>query len=284
MLEKHGKLFSGRSLQKKYIIRRIAAVAIVILLFVILIISFTKCGKETTKETAKAEPVVIGPFRPDDINDIVPLYTSYDYSFPVPEAAAVSESWFDDALFIGDSRVSGFSDYAILDNADIVSGNDISASNILEGNYTFNIGSGDQSLNDILISKKYDKVYLSLGTNELSWSSSYKPETFEENLLTVIDVIRGYQSSASIYLMNIIPVSSDYSWSSALRDMNNIIASVALQKSVYFLDVSSLFDDGTAHLDPSYDAGNGIGITVPAYNTILEYLSSHTVDKGMYKN
>lgn len=284
MLDKIGRLFSGRSMQKKYVVRRIAAVAAAIFLIILLIIIFSKCGKSKPKDTAAAEPVIIGPYKPENLSDIVPLYTNYDYSSPVPEAGPVTDSWFDDALFIGDSRVSGFSAYNILTNPDIVSGNNVSAGNILDGENTFDIGSGEQSLNDILISKKYGKIYISLGTNELSWSASYKPETFKENLLAVIDVVRGYQSSASVYLMNIIPVSSDYSWSSALQNMNNVIASVALQKSVYYLDVSSLFDDGSAHLNPGYDAGNGIGITVPAYNTLLDYLLSHTVDKGMYKN
>ena len=235
MLKKITGIFSARSMQKKYVIRRIIAISVMILLILLLILLFTKCGRSGKKEAVNADPVVIGPHKPEDLCDIVPLYSSYDYSLPVPENTAVSDSWFDDVLFIGDSRASGFSVYGILNDTDIVSGNSTSAKHILDSDCTFDIGSGEQSLNTILISKKYGKVYISLGTNDLSWDS--KPESFQADLSKVVDVVLGYQSSASIYLMDIVPVSSDYSWSESLNKFNDAIASVAQQKHVYFLDV-----------------------------------------------
>ena len=49
------------------------------------------------------------------------------FGVPVPESAAVNDSYFDDACFIGHSLVVGMSDYFRLPNADFYAVNGISA-------------------------------------------------------------------------------------------------------------------------------------------------------------
>lgn len=56
-------------------------------------------GETETEVDSDAEPV-------DD----------YDYSMPVPQSEAVSEEYFDDAVFIGDSRTEGLIMYTDLPN------------------------------------------------------------------------------------------------------------------------------------------------------------------------
>ena len=87
---------------------------------------------------------------------------------PEPEEPAspfttVDASYFDDALFIGDSHTDGFKDYAGLNNADYLCHNGLTVWSAVE-KAEF---PGKQTLAQALSGKHYGKIYLMLGINEL---------------------------------------------------------------------------------------------------------------------
>ena len=87
---------------------------------------------------------------------------------PEPEQPAspfttVDASYFDDALFIGDSHTDGFKDYAGLNNADYLCHNGLTVWSAVE-KAEF---PGHQTLAQALKGKHYGKIYLMLGINEL---------------------------------------------------------------------------------------------------------------------
>ena len=75
----------------------------------------------------------------------------------------VDASYFDDALFIGDSHTDGFKDYAGLNNADYLCHNGLTVWSAVE-KAEF---PGKQTLAQALSGKHYGKNYLMLGINEL---------------------------------------------------------------------------------------------------------------------
>ena len=75
----------------------------------------------------------------------------------------VDASYFDDALFIGDSHTDGFKDYAGLNNADYLCHNGLTVWSAVE-KAEF---PGRQPLAQALGGKHYGKIYLMLGINEL---------------------------------------------------------------------------------------------------------------------
>ena len=75
----------------------------------------------------------------------------------------VDASYFDDALFIGDSHTDGFKDYAGLNNADYLCHNGLTVWSAVE-KAEF---PGKQTLAQALSGKHYGKIYLMLGINEL---------------------------------------------------------------------------------------------------------------------
>ena len=80
----------------------------------------------------------------------------------------VDRSYFDDALFVGDSRTLGMSQYGGLDNATFFADVGLTVFNAFDvslnaGNY------GSVTLSQLLSSGNFTKVYLMLGINELGY-------------------------------------------------------------------------------------------------------------------
>ena len=90
----------------------------------------------------------------------------------------VDASYFDDALFIGDSHTDGFKDYAGLNNADYLCHNGLTVWSAVE-KAEF---PGKQTLAQALSGKHYGKIYLMLGINELGTGTvSYTHLTLPTN-------------------------------------------------------------------------------------------------------
>ena len=111
---------------------------------------------------------------------------------PQPQVAFVESSpeYFDDALFIGDSRTVGIRDYGTLSNADYFC--DVGLSTVGAANSVVD----GMSLNDTLASKKYGKVYVMLGINEVGNDIEYTASAYRQ----LIDTIKEKQPDAIIYV------------------------------------------------------------------------------------
>ena len=133
------------------------------------------------------------------------LLLDYDYGTPVPESEAVGPEWFSDAVFIGNSLEQGFMLWSGLKTADIFAVQSISVANI-GTDHVINAGGGTYlTILDAMARKNYQKVFIMLGINELSWASK---ETFYEEYARVIDRIRELEPDAELYLQSITPVTA----------------------------------------------------------------------------
>ena len=87
---------------------------------------------------------------------------------PAPTEAnfnEITEEWFDDALFIGDSRTVGLRDYARLGKADYFCNVGMSVFGVLEARES-DKNFKETDLVGLLRQKKYNKIYISLGLND----------------------------------------------------------------------------------------------------------------------
>ena len=80
----------------------------------------------------------------------------------------VERNYFDDALFIGDSRTVGISEYGDLNNATFFANTGMSVYNVFEKSVSVP-KIGKLKLEQLLESKKFGKVYIMLGINELGY-------------------------------------------------------------------------------------------------------------------
>lgn len=112
-----------------------------------------------------------------------------------PVYQAVDESWFDDALFIGDSRSFGLKGMGRLGEADYF----CAASLTVFSAVTANLRDWyfpECSLEYLLKNNTYGKVYIHLGLNELSMGT----EAVMEGYMVIIDMIREHQPDAIIVI------------------------------------------------------------------------------------
>ncbi|MBQ8621237.1 MAG: hypothetical protein IJ422_02865 [Oscillospiraceae bacterium] len=180
---------------------------------------------------------------------------------------AVGDAWFNNVLFIGDSRTCGLRDCARSGNADyfcMVSGNvfSVDSSETVASDKNFS----SMTLNALLSSKKYDKIFIGFGINECGYPIS----SFIAKYNKLIDSIQAAQPDAKIILQGIMAVSKKKAASASYFSMDNInafntrIANLADGEKVFYIDVNPSFalDDG--HL-PTYMSGDGVHLYAKYY-------------------
>ena len=163
----------------------------------------------------------------------------------------------DDALFIGDSRTVGLMEYAGIDGADYFCTVGMSVYNIHKNSVSVpNVGK--VTLTELLNGKKYGKIYIMLGINEVGYKFSSTVEKYSE----LIEFIKDKQPDAVIFIQANLHVSKSRSDSdkvvnnTAINGLNAELAKLADGKSIFYLDANILFDDeaGGLSADKSGDS------------------------------
>lgn len=221
-------------------------------------------------------------------------YNGYTLSGNIVHASAsVSDSYFNDACFIGHSIVSGMEMYFSLPNADFYAVNGIAASTMLkydqftlstthldeDGETVNDTGTLEQVLNEK--SGEYSKVYIMLGTNELG-PETYHASTYYSSMRTLVSIVKKTQPNAKIYLIATIPVSRDRSIHNLNYTRDNILTfntklmQLSVVENVYYIDAFSVFANENGYLPESYCLEDGIHILKPQYAQLKSYLKTHT--------
>ena len=169
----------------------------------------------------------------------------------------VEPSYFDDALFIGDSRTVGIYEYGVLKDADFFCNVGMSVFSVHKAEV--NIPSvGKTTLTKLLETGKYGKVYIMLGMNELGYSLNKTISKYEE----LINEVRTLQPDAIIYLQANLRVTKKRSESDSIYNntkinrINSAVAAYANDKDIFYIDVNPLFDDGEGNFDKKYTNDN----------------------------
>ena len=155
----------------------------------------------------------------------------------------------EDALFIGDSRTVGLMEYGGIDGADYFCTVGMSVYNIYKKPVSVS-NVGKVTLTELLNSKKYGKIYIMLGINEVGYKFSSTLEKYSE----LIAFIKGKQPEAVIFIQANLHVTKSRSDSdkvvnnTAINDLNTELAKLADGKSNFYLDANILFDDKTGAL------------------------------------
>lgn len=167
------------------------------------------------------------------------------------EFSAVDESYFDDALFIGDSRTVGLRNYTDLsDYADFYCETSLTIYKIFEEDFE-----GRGSIEEALESKDYGKIYIMVGINELGVGTT---EDFLEEYTKVIDRLCQLEPEAKIFIQGIMRVSGEKSNSDAIFNNSNIdarnhaIATLADNEQIFYIDVNEVVCDEEGNLIADY--------------------------------
>lgn len=196
---------------------------------------------------------------------------------PVPVFYEASAEYFDDALFIGDSRTVGLSEYGGLGNAEVFADTGMSVYKILKMEQMCRDGE-KRTLEALLQEYSYKKIYLMLGINE----QGYDFEPTMEKYRQLTERIRELQPEAILFLEANLHITREESESPSvhtnekLNQFNEAVARMADGKTSFYLDVNELFDDGEGNLAEEYTA-DGAHIFAKYYTVWRDWILAHAV-------
>lgn len=195
-----------------------------------------------------------------------------------PVFEKVEEDYFDDALFIGDSRTVGLHDYAGLDNASYYADVGLTIWDALKKEVVPSKGS-HISIAQALKGKQFGKIYIMLGINEMGTGT---PESFGEQYKAVVKELRRLQPNAIIYIQGIMNVGKKKSDSDKIfnnpniKKRNNKIKKIANDKDIFYLDVNEAVVGKNGAIPAKYTFDE-VHLKAPYYQLWLDYLKCHAV-------
>ncbi len=195
----------------------------------------------------------------------------------VPESEQVEDSYFSDALFIGDSRTVGLAYYSGL-KSNYYSEQGLNVSSVLKKGY---IGDAKLTLAQALDANPgFTKVYLSFGINEIGWPST---QSFFDYYVALINLVREKLPDAAICVQAVLPMSGVTAQSAAYSayDVNNKVVQyntrlreICAEMGLYYLDVYEIFSDANGDL-LAPDSSDGIHLGGASLRKWADYLRTH---------
>lgn len=189
----------------------------------------------------------------------------------------VDDSYFKDALFIGDSRTVGIKEYGKLKEATYFCDTGMSIYNIYSRKVSIS-GVGKVDLKKLLSTKQYGKVYIMLGINEIGYPLDNSVKKFRE----VVQYIQEAQPNAIIVIQANLHVSkaksdTDSTFNNKRIDKyNSKLAAIADSKRVFYIDANGIFDDGKGNLKAETTFDN-VHIYAKYYVEWTKYIKEHAI-------
>ena len=193
------------------------------------------------------------------------------------EKQTVGKEYFDDALFIGDSRTVGISEYGDLNNAIFFANTGMSVYNVFEKNVSVP-QVGKLKLEQLLTYKKFGKIYIMLGINELGYNQEKTLKKYKD----LLKFVQEKQSNAIIYIEANLHVAAERSNKDKtinninINKINNEISKLADNEKIFFIDVNEKFDDENGNLSSNYTQDN-VHIYAKYYKEWSDWLSQNAV-------
>lgn len=196
---------------------------------------------------------------------IAPEETTPPETEAAPEYVQLEESWFDDALFVGDSRVEGLRNYYKLGEAEYFTNIGMSIYSVFIYTHKHPIY-GYITLEKLLEKEEYGKIYIGIGLNECHYEYEYIRECFTR----LVDMIHQIQPNCKIVLMSIMMCSektASTNWyfdQENLGNINAIMESLADGETVFYMDSNEWIVDEKGYL-PNDKTHDGIHLFGTGY-------------------
>lgn len=193
--------------------------------------------------------------------------------------STATEEYFEDAVFIGDSRTVGICEYSGIENATFLCKTSLSIFDYEKKKIKYE--NKTTSIKEVLEKNTFGKIYVMLGINECRYSTF---DEYVEAYKSVIADIRTLQPHALIFIESNLLVTAQKSEediaisNEKLQKRNDAIAKLANQHDTFFIDIneSSLCEDGALIAEYTWDH---IHIKAQYYPLWKDYLLSHAIVK-----
>lgn len=220
---------------------------------------------ETTApvETTAPEPEQTEPVPEETSSEEIPVGPSGDIVKNLAEEEFANESFFDDAVFVGDTFVAGIDLYGYIDKKRLVY------------NENWTIGKAVSNGLSNVASSNANKVFIEIGINDLNNENNNGEKVFE-NYKELINGIREKLPNASIYVISTFPVTSGFEARDNIAIDNDDVAKLnqllAEYEGITFLNVNKSISNDSGELNPDISS-NGLNIKKAYYGFILNLIA-----------
>ncbi len=173
------------------------------------------------------------------------------------EFTKVDETYFDDAVFIGDSRTVGLHDYGNLQNATFYATIGMNIYDLWTEEFC-EVNGAKVTLGEALRAQKFGKIYFQIGINEMGRGTV---DGFMEEYAATVEKFKQLQPDAVIFVQGIMRVAGEKSASdpifnnAGINERNERIAALADNRRVFYIDVNEVVCDenGDLRADLTFD-------------------------------
>lgn len=208
------------------------------------------------------------------------------FAYPeVEESDMAPSSYFDDALFIGDSITTGIELYDVMSNAQVIAFTGINPQTYFTREVIeLEDGSTVTMEEAVRRADNPGKIYVMMGSNGVAFLDI---DTFTDYYGQMLDSIMEAQPDADIYVQSITPVTATLSASQPaesnekINEYNARINQLAGERGLYFVDVNKALADETGALPEDASPADGMHFTSAYYQKWLDYLRKHTAESSL---
>ena len=230
---------------------------------------------EAPAEETPAEPQKEGapdrPVMPEEPVETIPEESPAD---------PVEDTYFDDAVFLGDSRTEGFRLYSGLNTGKYLYATGATVASVF--NKSVDTPLGKMPLLDALGQMDCGKIYVMLGINELGWNGT---DIFRNQSAKLIERLQADHPDATIVIQSILPVSAkqdakgSYVNNQRIDAYNQVLQELAETYGVVYLNVAEavMDEDGYLRADWNFD---GVHLNKAGCQAWLDYLRTHPVTEN----
>ncbi len=191
------------------------------------------------------------------------------------EFVQVGDDYFDDAVFIGDSRTVGLGYYGGLDQADFFATKGMNIYDLWQSAFC-DLDGSQVTLEEALGAKQYKKVYFQIGINEMGTGTV---ASFMDSYRQTVEKLKELQPDAILFIQGIMRVTKEKSDRDAIYnnpgiDERNIeIAKLADGERVFYIDVNDVVSDenGALRADLTFD---NLHLYATNYGIWVDYLKT----------
>lgn len=242
---------------------------------------------EQSQPLDTAEPTAEPTEEPTPTPEPEPEYPLYQFGTPLEAGESVEDTYFDDVVFLGDSRTEGLQIYGGLAHGTYYWARGMTVFRVDEPKYAiFNVDGTDHTMIGALRQKEYKAVYIMVGVNELG----YPVESYEKGLSAFVDQVLDAQPNAVIYLQVMPPINDELARKNGLADyinntnltaFNEVLVRIAGEKRVVLLNTAEVYTDENGQLQADI-AADGCHFKASGYPRWIEYLRCHVMDSQRY--
>lgn len=171
---------------------------------------------------------------------------------------------FANSVFVGDTIVNGISFYKYLNASSVVS-----STNMISEQIAGRAGE--------IVAGNPDKIFIMIGLNDANYGTRTTDQVIK-NIKSSVEAIRAKNSSATVYLLSVTPITKEFESSSNVKqsfinELNYKLSTNASSFGAKYIDVATSFKDNSGYLYPEC-TGSGYSLKTEYYPYLLNRIAA----------